>query len=653
MNQYNYNISSIDSLLNILQSKEIIASYNSLSQLVQIFSAKNDSKWFRLLKNTIREVFPSAIIVGASTVGEINEGKMLTDSTVIMFSFFEKSLLYIFSYECKTGNDEAIGKALAKDFALINSDIKGMLLLSTPLSNDSSKLFHSIIECNVSYPIFGGGAGDYETLQNSMVFDGIRCFKQGVIAVAFCGNDLHIEPYTYLGWQPLSKEMTITEIDNMTVKTINGSPAFSVYEKYLGIKADENFFQNVLEFPFLFYRNGQVIARVPFFANKKDGSIQFVADIKQGENFRIGYGNPKTITRESKYIQGLMHNFQPDAIFLYTCICRRFFMQKDVDMETSPLNNIAPTAGFYTCGEFYANSTNNALLNSTMVAVGIREGIKEENKEVLMPLQTESTKQNIDPYENQHTKIISRLLLFINATIKELEEQNQELKLLNDQKNEILGIAAHDLRSPIGIIKGFSELLIDHIDGPNKQYANIINDTSSKMLHLINEILDISKIEAGKLNLKKINTDYIAFIRHNIRLNEFIAQEKKIKIIEDFEMPNQILFFDNEKIDQVLNNLISNAIKYSFPNTTIVVKVFKQNNQIVTQIIDQGQGIMENEIEGIYHPFKTTSTRPTGGENSSGLGLAIVKKIIEGHNGHVGVSSVIEKGSNFYFSLPL
>ena len=173
------------------------------------------------------------------------------------------------------------------------------------------------------------------------------------------------------------------------------------------------------------------------------------------------------------------------------------------------------------------------------------------------------------------------------------------------------------------------------------------------MLQLINDLLDISKIEAGKLDLKKNETDYIAFIERNISMNEFFAKNKNISIQCDLEMQHQILSFDDGKIEQVLNNLIGNAIKYSNSGTTITVKVFKENNQIVTQIIDNGQGIPEKEINDIFRPFKRSSVRPTNGESSHGLGLAIVKKIIEGHNGEVGVSSVVGTGSNFYFTLPI
>jgi signal transduction histidine kinase len=110
---------------------------------------------------------------------------------------------------------------------------------------------------------------------------------------------------------------------------------------------------------------------------------------------------------------------------------------------------------------------------------------------------------------------------------------------------------------------------------------------------------------------------------------------------------------DRNKIEQVLNNLISNAIKYSYPNTTIRIEVLRQGDFVVTKVIDQGQGIPADELPHVFKPFQKASTKPTAGEKSTGLGLAIVKKIIEGHQGEIGVESEVGKGSTFFFRLPL
>jgi signal transduction histidine kinase len=655
MKQYSYRLSSLEHLNEILNSPEITSSCKSPSQLVQIYSAKNDCEWYKYIGDAIRKVIPSVVIVGATSVGEIIAGEMCTDSTIVLFTFFESSSVDMFAYECTPGTEETIGNILICNIASVNAEVKGVLLLSTPISHDSGKIFNSITDYDFKYPIFGGGAGDYANQRKTLVYDGKKCYKQGVVAVIFSGNDLQIEIFTSLGWHALSKEMTITEVGDTCVKTIDNKPAFDVYEKYLGIKADENFYQNSLEFPFLISRNDQLIARTPFFVNETDKSIQLVADVQVGEKFRIGYGDPVSILIESAQLQSQMRDFKPEAIFLYTCICRRFLMQQEVDLETLPFNKIASTAGFYTFGEFYSNGTFNSLLNSSIVAVGFREGVATAHPTYNKPVQNTEMRENSesDPYTNKHARILSRLLYFITVLTKELDDQNQLLQTLNEQKNEFLGIAAHDLRNPIGVILGISNLLEKQTGEEHKKYTEIISGTSSTMLQLINDLLDISKIESGKLDLKKNETDYIAFIKRNVKMNDYFAQNKNIGIVSEFGMENQLLSFDDGKIDQVLNNLIGNAIKYSNPDTTITVKVFKEENKIVTQIMDNGQGIPEQEINDIFKPFKRTSVKPTSGESSHGLGLAIVKKIVEGHNGEVGVSSVVGKGSNFYFTLPI
>jgi len=653
MKQYNYIVPDVGFLKDLLQSQELVSCRKYKSSWIQIYSADNESEWYYSLGSEIRKAFPSAVIVGASSVGEIDEGKINTNSTIVLFSFFEEASLHLFSYECKPGREDSTGQTLLHNIEGLDADVKGVMLLSTPISNDSGRIFNIIAASDLHYPLFGGGAGDYANMKKTLVYDGDQCYKEGIVAVVFSGSNLFIEIKTYLEWHPLSKEMTITEVHDKSLKTIDNISAFSVYEKFLGIKADENFFQNSLEFPLLIQRNGQTIARTPFFVDEEEGSIQLVADVQEGEKFRIGYGNPQMILAESIQMHKKMMAFKPQAIFLYTCICRRFLMQQDVDMETLPFNAIAPTAGFYTFGEFCSNSKYNSLLNSTLVAVGFREGAKNKEMEQDEAIQKEKMDQEPDPFANQHSRILSRLLYFINETTKELEEQNEALNFLNKQKNEFLGIAAHDLRNPITAICGFSKLLEDQIGDELKEYTGIITQESTKMLDLLNDLLDISKIEAGILELNKQEEDYIAVVKQSIWRNNFLAQNKKIQITSDFESPTQWLFFDSGKMEQVLNNLISNAIKFSYPDSTITVKVYRENNRVVTQVIDQGQGIHEDEIDKIFYPFKKVSAKPTGGETSHGLGLAIVKKIIEAHDGQVGVKSEWGKGSIFCFTLPV
>jgi PAS domain S-box-containing protein len=238
-----------------------------------------------------------------------------------------------------------------------------------------------------------------------------------------------------------------------------------------------------------------------------------------------------------------------------------------------------------------------------------------------------------------------------------LQQSNDQLRELNNQKNEFLGMAAHDLRNPIAVIQNSSSVLSryssENLSEKQKEFLKKIYDTSKFMLELLNSLLDISKIESGKLELEITKNNYPDFVGKNIEFNRFFATEKGISIDSVLSDDISLVDFDKNKIEQVLNNLISNAIKYSHPNTTIRIEVLKEKDFVVTKVIDQGQGIPENELPHVFKPFQKASTKPTAGEKSTGLGLAIVKKIVEGHQGIIAVESEVGKGSNFSFKLPL
>lgn len=251
---------------------------------------------------------------------------------------------------------------------------------------------------------------------------------------------------------------------------------------------------------------------------------------------------------------------------------------------------------------------------------------------------------------------VDTLLKFYNQQL-ELEKVNAELLKLNEKKNYFLGMAAHDLRNPLGNINLFSTFLLeeasDILDEGQIEYLNNIIYSSDYMLNLVNNLLDVSKIEAGKLILKITSFDIIEFIRKNIYLNRFIAKKKNINIIFEPVLVTANVLADSHQIEQVLNNLLSNAIKFSEKGKDIEVLVTIENEHAKISVKDSGKGIPENEMNKLFNPFSKTSVTGTDGEHGTGLGLAIVKKIIEQHKGVISVSSKVNEGSVFSFTLPL
>ena len=242
------------------------------------------------------------------------------------------------------------------------------------------------------------------------------------------------------------------------------------------------------------------------------------------------------------------------------------------------------------------------------------------------------------------------------SLFNQLIERNRELKELSDFKDEILGIAAHDLRSPISAISISATLLKDYAD---KMTPEEVRETiegivvkSAHMTKMLNEMLDISVIESGNLVLKKSIAKLKVIIDNQIRQVLPLAHSKNIELL--FEVPENLpdLNIDINKISEVLNNLLTNAIKYTQSGGIVRLSVKSERKNVEICVEDTGVGIKENELKKLFKKFSRTSAKPTAGESSTGLGLSISKKIVEMHNGKIWAESVIGKGSKFYFTIP-
>lgn len=265
-------------------------------------------------------------------------------------------------------------------------------------------------------------------------------------------------------------------------------------------------------------------------------------------------------------------------------------------------------------------------------------------------LMTEMLELWSETKDNESSRLFLKQLILSYATAeKKLEE-------LNQLKNKFLGIASHDLRNPLSSIMGFSEMLLEDAFGPlteeQREYIQIINNTSSQMLAMVNELLDVSVIESGKLSLVLKEESIEDVIRERVRMIKPMAEKKKISLKEQYEKIENLLV-DSGKIAQVVDNLISNAIKFSPPEKNVYINLDTIDNMARVCIKDEGPGLTEDDQAKLFGGFQRLSAQPTGGEKSTGLGLSIVKKIIEVHNGSLHVESVPGAGAAFSFLIPM
>jgi len=251
---------------------------------------------------------------------------------------------------------------------------------------------------------------------------------------------------------------------------------------------------------------------------------------------------------------------------------------------------------------------------------------------------------------------LSRLNNELAAAQRELAKKNAELERLNAQKNQWLGIASHDLRNPLEIVLVYSQFLREDLGGrldpEHAEFIDKIERSSRFMLGLVNDLLDVSKIEAGRLDLDLEEVDLCGLIGRNLQLNRPLAERKGIGVEYDAPAGEVRALLDPGKTEQVLNNLIGNAVKFSPPGSLVRVRLRAEGGRAVLSVEDEGPGVPAGEMGKLFQPFGRTSVRSSGGEKDTGLGLAIVKRIVEGHGGEIEVERGAVGGAVFRVTLP-
>ena len=240
----------------------------------------------------------------------------------------------------------------------------------------------------------------------------------------------------------------------------------------------------------------------------------------------------------------------------------------------------------------------------------------------------------------------------IAQATRELSEANQELKTLDQLKSDFLANMSHELRSPLTVIRGGIDYLNRKIKiKDNRNYLKIIDKNLTRLIHLVSDMFDFTKIEAKKIDWSFEHENLTLLIDEVTEIIQPMAIEKKIELT--YENPGDIIVeFDLERIEQVLVNLIENAIKFSDHKTKIRINVQQDPESVTVSIKDQGIGILEKNIETIFDKFSTAPSGRDTKTEGTGLGLAICKAIVEAHGGKIWAESISGVSSTFYFTLP-
>jgi len=263
----------------------------------------------------------------------------------------------------------------------------------------------------------------------------------------------------------------------------------------------------------------------------------------------------------------------------------------------------------------------------------------------------ESSKEII--FQARATKIISREKKFMGV-VTILRDITRE-KEIDRMKTELVSMVAHELRSPLTSISGFSELMQsnDETYETIQEYAKVIHEESIRLTDLVNKFLDITKIESGKMDYNPMKIKVKDIFDNILFISSTEAQKKSIEFSVHLQNENIEIYADNKMMSEVILNLLSNAVKYSSENTKIELSVEENTNFTKISVTDQGFGISPEHIKNIFKKFYRIKNVPrVQEERGTGLGLSLVKEIVELHRGSITVNSQIDKGTNFTVNLP-
>jgi signal transduction histidine kinase len=240
---------------------------------------------------------------------------------------------------------------------------------------------------------------------------------------------------------------------------------------------------------------------------------------------------------------------------------------------------------------------------------------------------------------------------------REIQDKSAQLEVANKHKSEFLANMSHELRTPLNAIIGFSEVLIERLFGElnpkQEDYIRDIHGSGKHLLTLINDILDLSKVEAGRMELELSTFQLSSALSNAMILVRERAQRHSILLGQQVDTTLGEIVADERKFKQILLNLLSNAVKFTADGGRIDVLAQREDGNAVISVRDTGIGIAQEDQAAVFEEFRQVGRDYTRKQEGTGLGLALTKKFVELHGGRIWVESEIGKGSTFTFTLPL
>lgn len=390
----------------------------------RVYAADLELDHIRHVCAILEEEMPDALYLGSTSNGNILAGKLTQSKIIVTCTVFEKPTTKAMLYQIPF-DEENIHEEVAKlrKYCDENPWVSSVELHATRLGMPVREFFDEMGTLREDILIYGGGAftPDPNIITTAVFSKGSDFSDHGIVFLLLGGEDLHTYGMHISGWKPLERRFKITDADRLVLKELDGEPAFNVYQEFLKIEKNDQLVTNTMEFPLFLDYNGTDVLRCALDVYD-DNSLLLTSVVPQGTTVRLAYGDFETILSSIRHDGQNIADFQPEGIQVFSCASRRAFWGDDnISDETSLFNNVAPTAGFYTGGEFLRIKGFLFEFDVTLVLVGMREGEPKNNEIVRMSDAKIGNAERIP--------LIRRFVSFIEKSTAEYEELTRQLAL--------------------------------------------------------------------------------------------------------------------------------------------------------------------------------------------------------------------------------
>lgn len=633
MKTYNIRYRSHDKLNDFLYANEIV---DSSDILIQIFSHDCNTQKIKEITSYLKNILPSAHIIGTTTDGEILEGRILTKNIVLSFSLFEKT--QIKSTLIPLEEDAfSVGQKLSE--SILDRDSKVMIVFATSKDLNAQKLLEGIHTYDKNIIVAGGLSGDQGSFKNGYVFDKDEVCDHGVVAVGLSSAYLLASNYYTSQWEPVGREFTITKSKDNRLISIDKMSVKSLYEKYLGTEVAQKLPLSGLQFPFVIKDQDQYMVR-SVLSDPGDGSLVFGTKMPEGEKIQIGFGDAKTMLKNTRNIIKEVNEIPRESLFIYSSAGRRRFLKQYAHYEIESFGQLTSVSGFYGYGEFFTTKEKSLFLNQSVAVLCLSESLDVHAKKLHFKEIRE---------EGDDLQIMRALSHIAKVSAQELQELNQKLEArVRDevQKNrkkdgimihnsrlaqmgEMMSLIAHQWRQPLNAISATSTGLHVKIElgrYDESFFLSSLDKIEEYVKHLSTTVDDFTNFFKPSKRTEETSIGYI--IERSLFIMSASLNKNSIVVHVIDDTQNSLKTYPNEVI-QVVINLVKNAenvlLKRKIKNPEISIYTYEKQDKHIIEVKDNAGGIEADIIDKIFEPYFTTKNH----ESSTGLGLYMSKFIIQ------------------------